>query len=73
MIKKNIDTRIIQTKEKLFNALSSLIKNKSLQDITVIDLVEEAEINRSTFYLHYRSLHDFMIEFENKLYNEFRK
>ena len=39
----------------------------------MIDLVEEAEINRSTFYLHYRSLNDFVIEFENKLYNEFRK
>ena len=37
----------------LTDALSSLLKKKRFEDISVQDITEEATLNRNTFYLHY--------------------
>lgn len=44
---------------KLFKLLfAKLISNKDIKDITIKELCEEADINKSTFYLHYRDIYD---------------
>lgn len=60
--------RTTKTKQKLSEALSLLLKEHDLKDITVIDLVDKGKINRSTFYLHYKSLDEFLDDLESDHY-----
>lgn len=46
------------TKPLIRYAFVTLLKEKSLEDITVHEIVEKALINRSTFYLHYKDKYD---------------
>lgn len=52
------DKRIIQTKQRIENTLIELLRNKYLGEITVKELCEKANINRSTFYVYYSSPSD---------------
>ena len=45
-------------REKLRNALITLLENKTLKEITVKELVEEAGVNRSTYNYHFYSIED---------------
>lgn len=54
--KKNaVDRRIARTRAGLQHALIALIMKKGYDAITVEDICEEANVGRSTFYLHYAS------------------
>jgi len=54
--KKNaVDRRIARTRAGLEHALVALIMKKGYDEITVEDICEEANVGRSTFYLHYAS------------------
>lgn len=64
----SIDARITKTKQKLSVAFSQLLTEHSFSEINVKDLVEKAQVNRSTFYLHYKSLDQFLDELESDLY-----
>lgn len=46
------------TKKALAAALKALLEKKPLSKITVKDLAEECEINRHTFYYHFRDIYD---------------
>ena len=52
------DKRIRRTKKLLRQALTRLMLQKDFQSITVTDVVREADINRGTFYAHYRDVYD---------------
>lgn len=67
---KNTDTRVRYTKDVLQKALIKKLKEKSINQITVKELCDEAEINRGTFYLHYSTPNDVLIEIENKFIEE---
>lgn len=47
------DRRIRRTRRQLHSALHRLIKTHPYHTITVSHIVEEADISRATFYLHY--------------------
>ncbi len=47
------DPRIRRTRRLLQSALGTLMRKKSLEDISVQDISEEATLNRATFYDHY--------------------
>ncbi len=51
-----IDKRIVKTKTSIKNALLDIAQDKKLEDITVSELTTQADVNRSTFYLHYDSV-----------------
>lgn len=51
--KKPKDRRIVRTRHMIEEAFLRVLKRKEYTDITVIDITEEADINRSTFYAHY--------------------
>lgn len=51
-----VDKRIAKTKEHLKNALVKLLEKKSLDDISIVELTTLANINRKTFYLHYKQV-----------------
>lgn len=52
-MQKKVDRRVRKTKSQLRKGLARLMQEKSIGEITVKELVEEVDINRSTFYLHY--------------------
>ena len=53
-----MDKRIVRTRLAVFNAVFDLATEKDLDKITVVELCERAGINKSTFYLHYKSIND---------------
>jgi len=56
-IRKN-DRRAHRTKRSLSAALVGLIKEKRFDDITVQNVIERADVGRSTFYSHFRDKED---------------
>ena len=54
----NMDARILNTKKKVTNTLLVLLKKQHLEDITVLELCEKADINRTTFYKYYKDVDD---------------
>lgn len=48
----------IRSRRMIMNALSNLMIDKPLNKITVTDVVNEADINRGTFYAHYKDISD---------------
>ena len=48
-----IDRRAARTRRLLHQALMELIIRKDYESITVQDLLDEADVGRSTFYAHY--------------------
>ena len=67
---EKMDRRIRKTKAQLRHGLAKLLKEKTIKEITVKELVEEVDINRSTFYLHYTDIYDLMEQTENDLKSE---
>ena len=55
-MQKKTDRRVRKTKSQLRMGLARLMKEKSIGEITVRELVDEVDINRSTFYLHYSDI-----------------
>jgi AcrR family transcriptional regulator len=54
------DRRVRRTRELLRGALLSLIQEKGYDRITVQDILDRADIGRSTFYAHYRDKDDLL-------------
>jgi Transcriptional regulator len=52
------DRRIKKTEQAVQAAFAKLLSEKSVEEITVKKLCETADINKSTFYLHYRDIYD---------------
>ena len=48
-----MNAKIAKTKQALLDALSRLLENSQLEDISVSQLCKEASINRTTFYKYY--------------------
>lgn len=54
MTKKVTDRRVQRTRKLLHKALMSLILEKKYESITVQDILDGADVGRSTFYMHFR-------------------
>lgn len=67
-----MDKRIAKTKKALHEALLQLLKKQKLEDITVTKLCSAANINRNTFYFHYRGVYDLLNEIEMELIEEIK-
>ena len=65
-----IDRRIRKTKSLLRKSLAKLMQFKSIKEITIKELVDEADINRSTFYLHYTDIYHMLESIESEMLNE---
>ncbi len=53
-----IDRRFTKSEEAIRTNLIKLLQRKKLRDINLNELTDAADINRSTFYLHYESIDD---------------
>ena len=59
---KNQDLRILKTKYAILEAFSKLIFQKSFKDISITEICKEAEVNRSTFYLHFEDKQQLLMQ-----------
>ena len=55
-----IDKRSQRTREALKKTLAQMMIKQNINDITIKNLVVLANINRSTFYLHYTDIFDLL-------------
>ena len=55
--------------EKIETAFLTLILNHKYEDISISQICEMADINRSTFYVHYDDINDLIIKIESKFAN----
>lgn len=61
MTDKN-DRRSQRTRQLLSEALVQLIQEKDYSTITVSDIIERANVGRSTFYAHYQDKDDLLLD-----------
>ena len=62
-----MNRRSIKTKREILQAVHSLMDEKSFEDITVVDIVNRADISRGTFYLHYEDKYIMLGALEEQL------
>ena len=55
---KKMDRRVLRSRRLLKNAIIELIKEKHYDLITVQDIIDKADVGRSTFYAHFRDKED---------------
>lgn len=55
-----IDRRVVRTREALYDALVGLIRERDYDAITVADILERADVGRSTFYAHFTGKDDLL-------------
>ena len=48
------------TKTRIMNAFIYLLNEKSMDHLTVKDVIETAEVNRNTFYYHFEDIYDLL-------------
>lgn len=65
------DRRVRRTKRMLLNALTVLLSKKKINQISVTELAELADINRATFYLYYKDIFDMVDQLENETLDVF--
>lgn len=64
------DRRIRKTERALQNAFAQIIQTKELPQITVKELCELADVNKSTFYLHYHDIYDLASSMKRQFLND---
>ena len=63
---EKVDRRVRKTKAQLREGLAHLMLEKSIKEITVKELVDKVDINRSTFYLHYADIYQMLQQIEEE-------
>ncbi|MDX9888266.1 MAG: TetR/AcrR family transcriptional regulator [Anaerovoracaceae bacterium] len=72
MNQPKIDRRIRRTRLLLREALIQLLLEKDIKEISILELTDKADVNRGTFYLHYKDIYDIYEQIENEILEEFR-
>ena len=67
------ESKYFNTAKKMNDALIILLEHKDFEYITIKDICLEANVNRSTFYLHYSNLNDLLEEVISSLSISFSK
>lgn len=67
------DRRVRRTKAQLRSALNQLLLEKSPEEITVTELTRLADVNRGTFYCHYKDVADMVEQTEKEIFAEFAR
>lgn len=65
------DRRVLKTKRAIRTAFAQLLSRKPLEDITVKDIADTADINRKTFYNYYTNVGQVLDEVENEIVTAF--
>ncbi len=66
------DHRVQYTKHILKETLIKILKKQPINKITIKNLCEKANLNRSTFYSHYNDQYDLLKQIENEFFNDIK-
>ncbi|MBS5724173.1 MAG: TetR/AcrR family transcriptional regulator [Clostridiales bacterium] len=66
------DRRVRKTKIAIKDALVELMQKQHISGISIRAICETADINRSTFYAHYRDQYDLLAQIEEELMGKLR-
>ncbi|MCR4942973.1 MAG: TetR/AcrR family transcriptional regulator [Clostridium sp.] len=61
--------RVLYTQKVIKESLLELLKEKNIHKVTVTDICKKADINRGTFYSHYKDAHDLLNSMENEFFD----
>lgn len=61
MTDERVDRRVRRTRQLLRDALLTLVHEKGYDRVTVQDIIDRADVGRSTFYAHYRDKDDLLM------------
>ena len=64
-----MDRRQRKTREAIFNAFNELLTKKSYNNITIQEIIDKADIGRSTFYSHFETKEDLLKEMCTSLFD----
>lgn len=70
MNKKGNNRSVLRTKAMLKQGLAELMLTKPPSKITVSELTAHVNLNRGTFYLHYRDIYDLLDQMEDESTSE---
>lgn len=73
MEKKKTDQRVRLTRNLLKNALVQLMQKQHIAKISIRAICEVADINRSTFYVHYADQYDLLNKVEQEVLDNLNK
>ena len=65
--------RVMKTRKAIHSAMTTLLAKKPIEEITVTELSEAAEINRKTFYNYYSSVYMVAEEMEDEIVERFEE
>lgn len=63
---RGVDRRIYRTRVMIYEAFLKMMKKQDYVEISIVDIAEQANINRSTFYAHFIDKEDLL----DKMVNE---
>jgi hypothetical protein len=64
-----VDRRIRRSQKSLHEALLSLVLEKNYDSITVQEILDRADVGRSTFYAHFEGKDELLISGTHELHN----
>lgn len=69
--KAKTDRRIRRTRQVIQDALIALIREKGFETVTVQEIVDRADVNRSTFYFHFQDKYDLLEQSNREMLQAF--
>ena len=70
MSEKKIDRRALKTQKALKEALAELLSEKKIQQITVQEVADKADVHRVTFYKHYCDIYELYDQLKNEVLSD---
>ncbi|MEM7800261.1 MAG: TetR/AcrR family transcriptional regulator [Chloroflexota bacterium] len=71
--KKKEDRRVRRTRKLLQDALISLLRRKRLGKIQIKEIVEEADVSRTTFYQHFETKEELLFSLIDDVFEEIHR
>lgn len=68
-----IDRRVQKTKYAIYQALSTLMEEKKYGNITVQEIIDRANVGRSTFYTHFETKDELLNSLIDNIFASFNK
>lgn len=68
---KKVDRRVMKTKSAILRAFAQLLAEKDIDEISIKDISDAADINRKTVYNYYKGIYQIMDDVENNIVSAF--
>ncbi len=63
---RSFDRRFRKTEQEIIEGSIKLLSKNGVLDVSIFDIAKEADVNRSTFYLHFKGVDDVVAALEDE-------